>query len=49
MGGPKLEGDIYETLWIGAELWNCGKTQLVSFDWSNHTDAIDKKKDGSVL
>ena len=26
-----------------------GKTQLVSFDWSNNTGAIDKKMDGSVL
>ena len=26
-----------------------GKTQLVSFNWSNNTDAIDVKMDGSVL
>ena len=25
------------------------KTQLVLFDWSNNTDAIDVKMDGSVL
>ena len=25
-----------------------GKTQLVSFDWSNNTGAIDVKMDGSV-
>ena len=28
---------------------NDGKTQLVSFDWSNSTGAIDVKMDGSVL
>ena len=27
---------------------NAGKTQLVSFDWSNNTSAIDVKMDGSV-
>ena len=30
--------------------FNAGKTQLVSFDWSNNTNgAIDVKMDGSVL
>ena len=29
--------------------FNAGKTQLLSFDWSNNTDAIDVKMDGSVL
>ena len=29
--------------------FNAGKTQLVSFDRSNNTGAIDKKMDGSVL
>ena len=29
--------------------FNAGKTQLVSFDRSNNTDAIDVKMDGSVL
>ena len=29
--------------------FNDGKTQLVSFDWSNITGAIDVKMDGSVL
>ena len=29
--------------------FNAGKTQLVSFDWSNNTGAIDVKRDGSVL
>ena len=29
--------------------FNAGKTQLVSFDWSNNTGAIDVKIDGPVL
>ena len=29
--------------------FNTGKTRLVSFDWSNNTEAIDVKMDGSVL
>ena len=29
--------------------FNAGKTQLVSFDWSNNIGAIDVKMDGSVL
>ena len=29
--------------------FNAGKTQLVSFDWSKNTGAIDVKMDGSVL
>ena len=29
--------------------FNAGKTQLVSFGWSNNTGAIDVKIDGSVL
>ena len=29
--------------------FNAGKTQLVSFDWSNHNGSIDMKMDGSVL
>ena len=28
---------------------NAGKTQLVSFDWSNDTGSIDVKMDGSGL
>ena len=28
---------------------NAGKTQLVSFDWSDNTGAIDVKMDGSVF
>ena len=29
--------------------FNAGKTQLVSFDWSKNTGAIDVKMDGSVF
>ena len=29
--------------------FNAGKTQLVSFDWSNNTDTIDVKREGSVF
>ena len=29
--------------------FNAGKTQFVSFDWSNSTDAIDGNMDGPVL
>ena len=29
--------------------FNAGKTQLISFDWSKNTGAIDVKMDGSVL
>ena len=43
---------IYETLDSG-KTWlidlNAGKTQLVSFDWSNSNGFIDVKMDGSVL
>ena len=34
-------------IWLVA--FNAGKTQLVSFDRSNNTGAIDMKMDGSVL
>ena len=43
---------IYETLDWGKEWlvdFNAGKTQLVSFDRSNNTGAIDVKMDGSGL
>ena len=40
---------IYETLWTGAGSGLPGKTQLVSFDRSNKTGAIDVKIDGPVL
>ena len=29
--------------------FNAGKTQLISFDWSNNNGSIDVKMDGSVL
>ena len=29
--------------------FNAGKTELISFNWSNDSSAIDLKKDGSVL
>ena len=29
--------------------FNAGKTQLVSFDWSNNNGSIDVKMDGFVL
>ena len=29
--------------------FNAGKNQLVSFDWSSNTGAIDVKIDGSVF
>ena len=29
--------------------FNVGKTELVLFDWSNNSDSIDMKMDGSVL
>ena len=42
---------IYKTLdwskkWL---VFNAGKTQLVSFDWSNDNGSIELKMDGSVL
>ena len=43
---------IYETLDWGRKWlvdFSAGKTQLVSFDRSNNTGAIDVKMDGSVL
>ena len=43
---------IYETLDLGRKWladFNAGKTQLVLFDQSNKTGAIDTKIDGSVL
>ena len=47
-----LESDLQDSLdWD--RKWpvdfNAGKTQLVSFDWSNNTGAIDVKMDRSVL
>ena len=48
----ELESDLQDNVhW--AKKWfvdfNAGKTQLVSFGWSNNTDSIDVKIDGSIL
>ena len=43
---------VCQTLWTGAKWlldFNAGKTQLVSFLWSNKTGSNDVKMDGSVL
>ena len=48
----ELESDLRDTVdWSRKWLvdFNAGKTQLVSFDRSNNTGAIDMKMDGSVL
>ena len=48
----ELESDLRDTLDWGRKLlvdFNSGKTQLVSFDRSENTGAIDVKMDGSVL
>ena len=48
----ELESDLRGTVDWGRKWlvdFNSGKTQLVSFDRSNNTDAIDFKMDGSVL
>ena len=48
----ELESDLQDTVDWGREWlvdFNAGKTQLVSFGWSNNTGAIDVKMDGSVL
>ena len=48
----ELESDLQETVDWG-RIWlfdfKAGETQLVSFDQSNNTGAIDVKIDGSVL
>ena len=48
----ELESDLQDTVDCGRN-WlvdlNAGKTQFVSFDWSNSSGAIDVKTDGSVL
>ena len=47
-----LESDLRDTPdWVRMWLVDCnaGKTQLVSFDQSNNTGAIDVKMNGSVL
>ena len=48
----ELESDVSDTMdWDRKWLvnFNSGKAQLISFDQSNNTSAIDKKMDGSVL
>ena len=48
----ELESDLRDTVDWGKKWlvdFNAGKTQLVLFDWSNNTGAIDVKMDGSVL
>ena len=48
----ELESDLGGTVdWGGKWLvdFNAGKTQLVSFDWSNKNGSIDVKMDCSVL
>ena len=48
----ELESDLQDTVDWGRKWlidFNTGKTQLVSFDWSKNTGAIDVKMDGSVL
>ena len=48
----ELESDLQDTVDWGKKWlvdFNAGETQLVSFDQSKNTDAIDKKMDGSVL
>ena len=48
----ELESDLQDTVDWG-RMWlvdfNAGKTQLISFDRSNNTGAIDVKMDGSIL
>ena len=47
----ELESDLRDTVdWSRKWLvdFNAGKTQLVSFGWSNNTSAIDVKMDGSL-
>ena len=48
----ELEFDLRDTVDWGRK-WlidnNAGKTQLVSVDQSNNTDAIDVRMDGSIL
>ena len=49
---PELESDIQDTVDQGRKWlvdFNAGKRQLVSFDQSNNTGAVDVKIDGSVL
>ena len=48
----ELESDVRDTVDWGKKWlvdFSAGKTQLVSFDWSNKNGSIDVKMDGSVL
>ena len=48
----ELESDLQDTVDGGKKLlvdFSAGKTELVSFDWSNNTGSIDVKIDGSFL
>ena len=48
----ELESDLRDTVDWGKKWlvdFNAGKTQLVSFDWSNNNGSIDVKMDGSIL
>ena len=48
----ELESDLRDTVDWGKKWlvdFNAGKTQLVSFDWSNNIGSIDVKMGGSVL
>ena len=48
----ELESDLQDTVSWGRKWFvgfNAGKSQLVSFDRSNNTGAIEVKMDGSVL
>ena len=48
----RLESDLRDTVDWGRKWlvdFNAGKTQLVSFDRSKNTGAIDVKMDGSAL
>ena len=48
----ELESDLRDTVDWGRKWlvdFNAGKIQLVSFDWSKNTGAIDVKMDGSAL
>ena len=48
----ELESDLQDTVDLGRKWlvdFSAGKTQLVLFDWSNNTGAIDLKMDGSAL
>ena len=48
----ELQPDLQDTVdwgWKWLVDFNARKTQLVSFDWSKNTGAIDVKMGGSVL